>query len=109
MNDRELKAAMDKKFGDGSYDVAKGFDDLLTSDQPQTMVNSAEIVMAFKKVLAEMELLYILDSDSDEKTIDAYVHASICGAVRLLVNMGVYSEERGMEIVNYAFREDDDE
>lgn len=92
-----------KKTGD---EITAKIDKAISSDVQQVMVNSQELVLAFKANLSFLAQMSAMVDDSDEQMLEMFMlryNGAIMGMVNLLGTVGVYSEDKAREILDLFF------
>lgn len=85
-------------------EVTRRCDELLSSDVNQVMVNSAELITAFKGnlgALSEMSKMFV---GVDEEQIQVFMvqyNGAVMGMINMLCSLGVYSPAKTKEILDF--------
>lgn len=105
-NKRKIKRswgeAGDSKWRKGGDEVTQKIESVLDTDVQQIMVNSQELIMAFKTNLSMMGGMAAFVDDSNEDRLRAFMcqyNGAIVGMVNLLGVLGVYSSDKCHEII----------
>lgn len=92
-----------KKTGDA---ITQKIDAAISTDVQQVMVNSQELIEAFKENLAMLGAMAGMVDERDEDQVRAFMNeynGAILGMINLLYSAGVYSKEKAMEIQRLFF------
>lgn len=106
-NKRKIKRSWNdggnKSWRKDGEEVTRRCDELLSSDVNQVMVNSSELIRAFKGnlgALSEMSKMI----EGDEEQIQFFMcqyNGAIMGMINMLCSLGVYSPAKMKEILDF--------
>lgn len=87
-------------------DITAMIDDMISTDVQQVMVNSQEIVDAFKANLGMLGKMACTVDDSDRDMVMMFMlkyNGAVMAMVNLLCTLGVYSREKCIDIQRMFF------
>lgn len=100
---RSWNGGSNKSWRKDGEEVTRRCDELLSSDINQVMVNSAELIAAFKGnlgALSEMSKM-IKGSDEEIQFFMCQYNGAVMGMINMLCSLGVYSPTKTREILDF--------